>query len=110
MTRRSKLWLAVASLFTVINLVGAGGAIADGEVLHTLAHVGLTILGALFVWRLTRRPPMHSPVALQANERLDHLQQTVDAIALDVERIGEAQRFIAKLAAEQAEAPLKPGP
>jgi len=105
MTRRSKLWLAVASLFTVINLVGAGGAIADGEVLHTLAHVGLTILGALFVWRLTRRPPMHSPVALQANERLDHLQQTVDAIAL-----GEAQRFIAKLAAEQAEAPLKPGP
>ena len=102
MTRRSKLWLVAASLFTLINLVGAGMAVVDGEVFHTATHVALMVLGAYFVWRLAPRAPMHAPVALPDN-RLEHLQQSVDAIALDVERIGEAQRYIAKLAAEQAE-------
>ena len=37
------------------------------------------------------------------NPRLEQLQQSVDAIALEVERIGEAQRFNAKLQAEQNE-------
>jgi hypothetical protein len=104
--------LVGASIFTVINLGGAGVAVADGEALHTVAHVGLMILGAYFVWRLALRARQHhQPVALQADERLEHIQQSVDAIALEVERIGEAQRFIAKLAAEQAStSPLKPDP
>jgi hypothetical protein len=101
MTRRSKLWLA--SLFTFINLGGAGLAVADGEGLHTAAHVVLLALGAYWIWRLTARAPIQQAGALQADERLEHLQQSVDAIALDVERIGEAQRFIAKLAAKRAE-------
>ena len=37
--------------------------------------------------------------------RLDYLQQSVDAVALEVERIGEAQRFADKLRAEQGQAP-----
>jgi hypothetical protein len=36
--------------------------------------------------------------------QLAQLQQSVDAIALEVERIAEAQRFSAKLLAERAEA------
>ena len=102
MTRRSKLWLVAASLFTFINLVGAGMAVAGGERLHTAAHVVLLVLGAYLVWRLAPRPLSDLPGAQRADERLEHLQQSVDAIALDVERIGEAQRFIAKLAAERA--------
>ncbi len=35
--------------------------------------------------------------------QLDQLQQSVDAIAVEVERIAEAQRFSAKLLAESAE-------
>jgi hypothetical protein len=43
-----------------------------------------------------------------ANDRLDQLQQSMDAVAIEVERIGEAQRFATKLAAERAQAsPLK---
>ncbi|HEV7993520.1 MAG TPA: hypothetical protein VGP25_16960 [Gemmatimonadaceae bacterium] len=34
--------------------------------------------------------------------QLEQLQQSVDAIALEVERIAEAQRFSAKLLAERA--------
>ena len=36
-------------------------------------------------------------------QRLDQLQQSVDAIAVEVERIAEAQRFSAKLLAERGE-------
>ena len=36
---------------------------------------------------------------------LEQLQQSVDSIAIEVERIAEAQRFTAKLAAERSEAP-----
>jgi hypothetical protein len=103
MTRRSKLWLAVASLFTFINVGGAGFAVAGGEDLNAAAHVGLAVLGAYFVWRLASRARQDLPGEQRADDRLEHLQQSVDAIALAVERIGEAQRFSAKLAAERAE-------
>src|SRR2546428_5697423 len=110
MTRRSTFWLVAASLFTFINLVGAGMAAAGGEWLHTGAHVGLLLLGAAFVWRLAPRAGRHQlPDGHQVDERLEHLQQSMDAIALEVERVGEAQRYIAKLAAERAEtSPPKP--
>jgi hypothetical protein len=45
--------------------------------------------------RLTERPPADA-------ERLQHLEQAVDAIAIEIERISEAQRFQTKLLAERA--------
>ena len=39
------------------------------------------------------------------NEQLSMLQQSVDAMALEVERISEAQRFTTRLLSEQAGAP-----
>jgi len=104
MTRqRAKLWFVVATLFTLINVGGAGMAAVAGEGLHTAAHVALVILGAYFVWRLApraRRPEMLTEE--DADPRLERLQQSLDAIGLEVERIGEAQRFTAKLMAERA--------
>jgi hypothetical protein len=41
-------------------------------------------------------------------QRLDQLQQSVDAIAVEVERIAEAQRFSAKLLAERSDTPALP--
>ena len=114
MTRRSKLWLAAASLFTLINVAGAVQAVASGEGLHTAAHVGLAILGAYFVWRLVQRPRQQQQDLSSGRptvERIERLQLSVDAIALEVERIGEAQRYIAKLAEERAQkSPPKPHP
>ena len=37
------------------------------------------------------------------NLQLEQLQQSIDAIAVEVERIAEAQRFSAKLLAERAD-------
>jgi len=48
------------------------------------------------------------PNVLQMEARFDQLQQSVDAIAVEVERIAEAQRFSAKLLAEKHETPALP--
>ena len=105
MTRRSKLWLTSATLFTLINILGVGFAAAAGEGPHAATHVALSLVGAFFMWRIARRAAeTHTSGAPLANERLEQLQQSVDAVAIEVERIGEAQRFAAKLAAERAQA------
>jgi hypothetical protein len=98
----------VAAGFTVVNVLGAGYAIAMGEALHAGGHVALSVIGAMVMaWMLPgRMTPSPTPLA---EDRLQRLQQSVDAIALEVERIGESQRYTAKLDAERAKA-LQPRP
>ena len=104
MTRRSKIWLVLAALFTLVNLAGAPMAAIAGEGLHTAVHVGLTLLGAYLVWRLRPRSgPKDAPMLEPTEERLERLQQSMDAVAVEVERIGEAQRYNAKVQAERGE-------
>jgi hypothetical protein len=38
-------------------------------------------------------------------QRIEYLQQSVDAMALELERVGEAQRFADKLRVERGETP-----
>jgi hypothetical protein len=45
----------------------------------------------------------------EIRQRLDAIERAVDSIAIEVERGGEAQRFMAKLVAERPER-LRPGP
>lgn len=108
MTRRSKLWRVAAALFVLINVAGAGYAVAVGEPVHAAVHVAL-VLGAYLGWRLGPWGRRQDPAPAQlADARLDYLQQSVDAVALEVERIGEKQRFSDKLRAERGEtSPLK---
>ena len=111
MTRRARIWRTVAALFTIINLVGAGFAVAAGEWLHTGAHVVLAVLGGYAMSRLAAGRVDEGLPSFQSDEprlqpeqqRLEQLQQSVDAIAIEVERIGEAQRFDAKLKQERSE-------
>jgi hypothetical protein len=102
MSRRN-LWLAAAVVFTVINFGGAVYAAATGELMHTAGHVAL-LLGGYLVWQLVPRGRRPDQTLVQAtNDPLDHIQQSVDAIAVEVERIGEAQRFHEKIIAERKE-------
>jgi hypothetical protein len=102
MTSRSGLWRALAALFTIVNLVGLGWAVAVSEGPHAATHVALALLGIYGMWRLSPRAGKgESPAAALDEVRLEQLQQSVDAIALEVERIGEAQRFHTKLQTEQ---------
>jgi len=102
MTSRPGLWRALAALFTLVNLVGLGWAIAENEGPHAAIHVAFSLLGMYGLWRLSPRAGRaDAPAAELAELRLEQLQQSVDAIALEVERIGEAQRFHTKLQADQ---------
>ena len=104
MSRGRTIWKAAAVVFTVVNLIGLGMAMAAGEQMHSGIHVALSLLGAWAIWRLSDRgSPVDSASDPLAERRLEALQQSVDAVALEVERIGEAQRFNAKLQSEQNE-------
>jgi hypothetical protein len=104
MSRRRAIWKAAAVVFTVVNLIGLGMAMAAQEQMHSGIHVALSLLGAYAMWRLSDRSSRIEPTNdVLSDPRLEALQQSVDAIALEVERIGEAQRFHAKLQAEQNE-------
>lgn len=108
MTRRSKLWALAAGIYAFINLGGLGYAAAMDEEMHAMSHLFLLILGiAGYVgWRLARRgAPQNAPQAQVAEERVEYLQQSVDAMALELERLGEAQRYREKLQAAQGQTP-----
>lgn len=108
MIRRIAMWRVAAALFTVINLAGVGYAVAVGEAPHASLHVVLSLLGAYALWRMAPIAEWRgAPADLPADDRLDHLQQSVDAVAIEVERIGEAQRFSTKLQAERAAEPRR---
>jgi hypothetical protein len=104
MSRRIGLWQAIATLFTVVNLVGLGMAMAAQEQMHSGIHVLLSLVGGYAMWWLGARNGRGASSRTELGDgRLEQLQQSVDAIALEVERIGEAQRFHSKLQAEQKE-------
>jgi hypothetical protein len=69
-------------------------------------------LGAIAKWLArgwNQKPRAREvPNVLQMEARFDQLQQAVDAIAVEVERIAEAQRFSAKLLAEKRDTPALP--
>ena len=111
MIRRAKMWVAAAALYAVINVGGLIYAWGMGEEMHAMAHLFFLLMGAAgyLGWRLAR--PRTVPDAQLAGtqlpeERIEYLQQSIDAMALELERIGEAQRFSDKLRVEKGEAPL----
>jgi len=59
MIGRSRVWLVVAVLFTLVNAAGGMYAALRGELLHTGIHAGLVYLGAYLVWRLAPRRVEH---------------------------------------------------
>jgi hypothetical protein len=104
MTRRSRLWARAAVVFAFINLAGGVYAAVMGEPVHAATHALLLAATAFLWWRLSPQPDQAElDGARQAMQSIDHLQQSVDAIALEVERIGEAQRFETRLLKERVE-------
>ena len=105
MVRRSKIWRIGAQLFVLFNVAGAAYAIGMGEPMHAMTHgVLLTLgLGAYLTWRVAKPSARAAETPKLSDERLAYLQQSVDALAVEVERIGESQRFNDKLRAVQSE-------
>jgi hypothetical protein len=76
----------------------------------TIAIAGIVVNGFViavlgYAWLVRRQPPPAVPhKQLESIEmRLVELQQAVDDVAIEMERIAEGQRFTAKLLGERAE-------
>ena len=102
MTTRSTLWRVAGIAFLAINLVGGIWAATTAEWSHAAVHIGL-LIGAYVAWPFAARATQDDMDAAPSDQRVEYLQQSVDAIALEVERLGEAQRYAEKLKAERGE-------
>lgn len=82
---------------------------------------GITIVGTIFVlfplalamarniWRRGSRHAPPPPVSQESMQRMERLEQAVDAIAIEVERVSEGQRFMTRLLTEGAAQALPVG-
>jgi hypothetical protein len=118
---RSRIWTVVAAIFTAANVAGAVMAAMQGEVIHTGVHALLSLIGAYFVWRLAPRRSESdaelevehrpgttaSPTPPELTNRLTHIEHALDAVAIEVERIGEGQRFITRSFVDRERGPAR---
>jgi hypothetical protein len=75
------------------------------EVLKTVCTtIAVIALGIPIIRALTRRlidrPPVMAPIPADVQNRLERIEQAVEAVAIEVERISESQRYLTKLMAE----------
>jgi hypothetical protein len=60
-----------------------------------------TFVGAFVYLRTRRKGGIDSGAAARIEERLTHIEQAIDAVAVEVERVSEAQRFTTRLLSER---------
>ncbi|HVF40154.1 MAG TPA: hypothetical protein VM939_09655 [Gemmatimonadaceae bacterium] len=96
---------------------GGGGGGADDElVVFAMLFASITPLVILFLarkWRQWRgkdkAPTTTMALPRELGERLFQLESTTEATALEIERIGEGQRFLTKLLMEKEKVALPQG-
>ena len=110
MKRRFTVGLVLGAIFTLGNIAGGAYAGMMGEMRHAGLHVVLALVGAYVTWLVaTRRRMADEAPRLAAagagspelSSRLTNLEQSLDAIAVEVERVGEGQRFMTRLFTER---------
>ena len=108
MERPSKWWVFAAAAYFIINAGGAIAAFAMHEQMHGELHLFLLALGIIgylvFKAKAEGRKGEPPPTEL-SDPRIEYLQQSVDAMGIEIERLGEKQRFHEKLKAEKKEPP-----
>jgi hypothetical protein len=62
----------------------------------------LAIATALIAIRRAARKPVE-PIPTAVADRLERIEQAIEAVAVEVERIGEGQRFVTQLLGDRAQ-------
>jgi hypothetical protein len=100
---KHRAWIPIAWLLSAANLVSVWFAAAPAEAWHASVHALLAALFALGAQHLAtrRRAQLAAADPALADDRMKHLENAIDSIALEVERVGEGQRFVTKLLKER---------
>ena len=65
---------------------------------------GVAVIYGFTRWRRRKNPrPRKNELPSDSAQRLERLEQGMDAIAIEIERVSEGQRFVTKLLSEQAQ-------
>ena len=99
MAERSRWWGVVVATFVVGNLASAIYHAVIGEGGPATVHTGVAA-GTILLWYtvFSRRNEPESTARLEeVDSHLDHIQHSLDTIALEVERLGEGQRYAQKV-------------
>jgi hypothetical protein len=68
-------------------------------IMSSLAALVAIVIGGRYLWKRTARLPIAAPRA--DSDRLQRIEEAIDTMALEIERMSEAQRFTAKLLLER---------
>jgi len=68
-------------------------------ILFVMSPIALSI--SRLLWKRGSRKIVAPVAAPESNERLERIEQAVDAIAIEVERVSEGQRFVTRLLSER---------
>jgi steroid 5-alpha reductase family enzyme len=113
---KHRAWVPVAWILSLVNVGAVWFAAGPGEAWHATTHALLAVLFAVGAQHLARRNrstvgedvvtwsdlktrlgTLDSNQVIQSNQ----VNQSIEAIAVEVERIGESQRYLAKLLTER---------
>jgi hypothetical protein len=85
---------------------GPSGPMTAIAIVFTLfVLMPMAIAMARLIWRRgSRTAPAVSPRAAEDSQRLERLEQAVDTIAVEIERVSENQRFVTRLLSEKPNA------
>lgn len=102
----------VATTESARRIAGLGsGQITALSIVFTVIVLGpLAIAAAIIMLKRSNKPALPPAAFTQTAERLERLEQSVDTIAIEIERISEGQRFVTKLLSEGSAQIALPGP
>ena len=88
----------------VVTIAMQGPPWPPGFIPHELVTViqsfFITIGAIALTRRFVDRPPVAPAISADVENRLERIEQAVEAVAIEVERISESQRYLTKLMAE----------
>jgi hypothetical protein len=122
---KHRAWIPIAWLLSVLNVAAVWFAARPGEAWHATTHALLALVfGVGGQWLNARRrmleisvggpEPLGEIGALRAElaalrdgqaQILTRLEPTLDALAVELERVGENQRFLTKVIADPSRNP-----
>ncbi len=76
-------------------------------ILSVFVFFPLAIGVSRWLWKRASEPT-HRALTDDTARRLERMQQSIDAMAIEIERISEGQRFVTKVLADRERAPALP--